>query len=117
MATDDTFDVMSRVQALLREGKAQEADDLLAALKDKLVSSGAVAAPPPPPPPPPPEPSWFSYAQEAEQLFVAVLGAVEALFMHVGSPPQVQPAIAAVRAQQQRLSAAKPPADAPGPGA
>lgn len=44
-----TAEVLDQVQALIREGKVQEADDLLAKHKTELAAKPEPDAPPPPP--------------------------------------------------------------------
>jgi hypothetical protein len=115
MPTDDTFDVVSRAQALLREGKVQEADDLLSAQTAKLAAAGAAGTAPPPPPPPPPEPTWYNYALLAEQLFESVIATLASVFAHVGNPPSGQALLRQLRLQHQQLHDVRPGKDAPAP--
>ncbi|HVI11028.1 MAG TPA: hypothetical protein VND65_22275 [Candidatus Binatia bacterium] len=68
-----TAEVLERVQALLREGKTQEADDLINEHK-----AAAAAAPEPGDPPAPPR----TAAAIAKDIF-------NELVIHLGSPPNL----------------------------
>jgi hypothetical protein len=116
MATEDPQAVIARAQKLMREGKVQEADDLISKYQEARAAQPGAADAPPPPPPPPPEPTWYNYALLAEQLFESVIATLARVFAHVGNPPSGQAAMTALAAQHEALKQVRPKEGMPVPG-
>lgn len=69
----DNLDTIKRASALLREGRVQEADDLLTASARQIAAEASPGVPPPPPAP-----------REPLQVVYAMLALIGA---HLGNPP------------------------------